>query len=104
MPQLVHQGKRLLRLGRLLFNERASYKWLDAQFQAGAEIVTVLLEDQVTFEQYEESNLRQQVPLFAISPANELSIITADEPPILRGPLTLIVLALPEMPLSDKAG
>jgi len=88
--------------GRLLFDVRASYKWLDAHFQAGAEVVTVLLEEQISFEQYEESDLRKLLPLFTVSPGGDLSIVTANEPPLMRGPLTVIALALPETASSDK--
>lgn len=88
--------------GRLLFNARASYKWLDAQFQAGAEVATVLLDEQVTFEQYEEDDLRPLMPLFTISPTGDLSVVTIDEPPALRGPLTVIALTLPESASFDK--
>lgn len=88
--------------GRLLFDERATYLWLNTQFQAGAKLLTIELTEGFSFENFQEEHQRELVPLFAISPMGALTTISAEEPPILRAPLTLIALVLPNMASSDK--
>jgi NhaP-type Na+/H+ or K+/H+ antiporter len=88
--------------GRLLFDEKATYHWLDAQFDNGAKIVTAKLTEAYSFEDFQEEHNWQLLPLFTVSETGELTILTSGEPPTLRAPQNVIALALPEAPPSDK--
>lgn len=88
--------------GRLLFDEKATHQWLNSQFEDGAQLVTAKLSETYSFEDFQEEHNWQLLPLFTVSQAGELDILTAGEAPALRAPQNVIALALPEAPPSDK--
>jgi NhaP-type Na+/H+ or K+/H+ antiporter len=90
--QILGEGQH----GRLLFDPRATFQWLDEQFAGGAVVETLQLDEDATINQIQDEYEGRLVPLFLIGAAGDLKIFTADEAPSVRGPATLITLLQPE--------
>lgn len=78
--------------GRLLFDRRATYRWLSHRFALGAEVEAVRLDDDLDQATFERRFGRGALPLFVLRDSGSLVVAGADRRPALRGGHTVIVL------------
>jgi NhaP-type Na+/H+ or K+/H+ antiporter len=90
--QILGEGQH----GRLLFDPRATFPWLDEQFARGARVESLRLDADATTNQLQDEYEGRIVPLFLIGETGDIKIFTADETPAVHGPATLVALLLPD--------
>ncbi len=85
--------------GRLMFDSKLSYQFLDNLYHQGASIQIHTIPKESSFEEY----LRQQgeaiIPLFVISETGKLLVYTADNPPPVKPEQKVISLVLAKDPV-----
>lgn len=80
--------------GRLLFDPRATYRYLSARFAAGAVIKKTKLTREFDYDSFREY-YGNAIPLFLISENRSLNVFSVDNPPTPRPGQTLIAIVDP---------
>ncbi|MEZ6121752.1 MAG: cation:proton antiporter [Planctomycetaceae bacterium] len=78
--------------GRVLFDNTATYDFLDKRFESGAVIRRTRLTDEFTFDDFRNEFRDSALLLFAIDEHGHVHVCTPDHPPNLRAGLTLLSL------------
>ncbi len=89
--------------GRCLFTPITTYTYLDQRFNAGAEVISVKLEETFDFAAFRERYGPTAIPLFLIDPSNGFMVFSTDVPLKPRNGQTLIALIEPEFENSAVA-
>jgi hypothetical protein len=90
--------------GRFLFDRDATYWYLTARFDAGADVKTTNLTDEFDYQKFKD-RYRKAIPLFLIGDNGKLTVFTVIDPPE-PGPgqrVTAVVDPLGEAPESTAS-
>ncbi|MCB8966585.1 MAG: cation:proton antiporter [Ardenticatenaceae bacterium] len=89
--------------GRFLFGAQTTYRYLLEQWQNGAEVKATSLTQKFTYQDWQNMYGDRAIPLFLVTERHELSIFTAEDPPLPRSGQTIISLVLTNGVIADNA-
>ena len=92
LPPSSQKLKDVHHAGRILFADDLDAEELRNRLQAGARLRATKLTEQFGPEQYSEQYGESARPLFLITPEKKLSIVTTDNPAVLKAGLTVLSL------------